>query len=111
MKIIEIEARRRDQGPAPTTFDVYVAGRYLCTSATPFRDSALLLLAEGHAPSIRLSMCEPGSVMSLQAPLGYWGTRDMPRFVPWAPFRGKVVCDCVAPADAEPQPCRCGDAL
>lgn len=82
--MIEVEVRHTSDLARP--FDAYVGGRYLCTSATPFRDSAILLMAEGRAPDEVLVMLDADRVMTLQAPLGYVGAYVTPRFVRWDPL-------------------------
>jgi len=78
---IEITVHRREAG----VFDTYLGGRWLCTSATPFRDSAILLMAEGHAAGEVLVMVAENRLDSLQAPLGYAEEFITPLFVPWRP--------------------------
>lgn len=79
--MIEIEVRRATG--AERMFDTYIGGRYLCTSTTPFRDSAILLMAEGCDPGEVLVMSRAGVLTCLHAPLGYLDTRITPKFATW----------------------------
>jgi len=76
MNTIEIEARR---GLEPGTFDTFFRGSRLCTSTTPFRDSATLLLAADMPPDSILVMSQPGMLTCLLAPLNYIDARMTPK--------------------------------
>jgi hypothetical protein len=88
------------------TFEARLDGRLLCTSGTPFLDSARVLLAEGHGPTATLVMMR-GEVESLRGPLGYAASRTVaeahgaPRFGKWTPYPGRSAftptCDGAAP--------------
>ena len=82
---IEITARPCHQGPTGT-FDVYVGGRYLVTSPTPFGTSAdILMILEGKDPDTVLIMTDDAGSMSLQAPLGFKNRHYAPKFVRYHP--------------------------
>ena len=85
MNTVEITVRSCNQG-RPGTFDVYVGGRYLVTSPTPFGTSAdILMILEGKDPDTVLIMTDDTRSMSLQAPLGFRNSHQAPKFVRMSP--------------------------
>lgn len=79
--MVEVEVRRTSDPARP--FDAYVNGRYLCTSAMPFRDAAILLMAEGHDPAEILVMSQAGALTCLLAPINYVEAKVTPKFATW----------------------------
>ena len=88
---------RIDVKPKKLRFEAWIGERLVCTSRTPFFDTARVLIAEGEAPQTQIVMVWPNGTVGLRAPVGQaaklavWETNWGPRIVLYEEFENNAL--------------------